>query len=120
MQLLEAVGFTASTEAFCLAADVDLAPLNAALARLRRIADDKGHSGEAEFFPAPIDSSSSGGSRGSAGTSPLLVGDVRLLALCSPGARSQRDCSQAPTMVAASPLVDLQCHALRTASTAPV
>lgn len=75
MQLLEAVGFTASNGALCLTAGADLAPLNAALARLRRVADNKGHSGEAEFFPRPISGGSShGGAAG--GASALLVGDI--------------------------------------------
>jgi hypothetical protein len=75
MQLLEAVGFFAGNEALCLTADADLAPLPAALARLRRVADDKGHSGEAEFFPRPTSSGSSqGGAAG--GASALLVGDI--------------------------------------------
>ena len=75
MQLLEAVGFTASNEALCLAADADLAALNAALARLRRVADNKGHSGEAGFFPRPISGGSGqGGTAG--GASPLLVGGI--------------------------------------------
>lgn len=75
MQLLEAVGFTASNGALCLTADADLALLNAALARLRRVADNKGHSGEAEFFPKPMSGGSSHG--GAAGdVSPLLVGDI--------------------------------------------
>jgi hypothetical protein len=75
MQLLEAVGFTASNEALCLTADTHLAPLHAALARLRRVADDKGHSGEAEFFSRPTSSNSSQcGTAG--GVSPLLVGDI--------------------------------------------
>lgn len=71
-QLLEAVGFRAGDGVLALAADADLGPLTAALARLRRLADNKGHSGEAEFFPLP------GGGGGSnttrvPGASPLLV-----------------------------------------------
>ncbi len=72
MQLLEAAGFQATADCMQLAADAPLGPLRAALARLRRLADNKGHSGEAEFFPLPSKAASAGGSRPS-GASPFLV-----------------------------------------------
>ena len=79
LQLLEAVGFRHAAVglrpadgALRLAEGVPLGPAAAALARLRRLAADKGHSGEAEFFPRPSGASSGGGG-GRTGASPLMV-----------------------------------------------
>jgi len=70
-QVLEAVGFRVEEGAVQLSEDAPLAPLQAALARLRRVADLRGHSGSAEFFP--LSACGAGGAIHDAARSPLLV-----------------------------------------------
>mmetsp|Transcript_13518 Transcript_13518/g.40875 ORF Transcript_13518/g.40875 Transcript_13518/m.40875 type:complete len:360 (-) Transcript_13518:478-1557(-) len=69
-QVLEAVGFRVEEGAVQLSEDAPLAPLQAALARLRRVADLRGHSGSAEFFP--LSACGAGGAIHDAARSPLL------------------------------------------------
>lgn len=72
-QVMHAAGFRVIGDALVLPPDASLPALTCLLARLRRIASQKGHSGDAEFFPLP------GGSAGGAGgASPYLVSNMRI------------------------------------------
>ena len=67
-QAMHVAGFRIVGDALVLQPDASLPVLTCLLARLRRVASQTGHSGDAEFFPLP-------GSRaeGAGGSSPYLV-----------------------------------------------
>ena len=67
-QVMHAAGFRIVGDALVLRPDASLQALTCLLARLRRIAAKKGHSGDAEFFPLP-----SSRADGVNGSSPFLV-----------------------------------------------
>ena len=52
-QVMEAAGFRVEGDYVIFPPGKGLVPATALLARLRRVADNRGHSGGAEFFPLP-------------------------------------------------------------------
>ena len=68
-QVMHAAGFRVVGDAVVLQPEASLPALTCLLARLRRIACQRGHSGDAKFFPLP----SSSGARGPDIASPYLV-----------------------------------------------
>ena len=75
-QVMHVAGFRIVGDALELPSDASLPALTCLLASLRRIVSQRGHSGDAEFFPLP-------GSRaeGAAGSSPYLVSPLLALLL---------------------------------------
>ncbi len=71
-QVMHAAGFRVVGDTLVLDADVSLAALNCLLARLRCVVSNRGHSGDAEFFPLP----GSAGGGGTGTSSPYLVSDL--------------------------------------------
>ena len=65
---MEAAGFRVQGETVRISEDADLRPATAVLARLRRLAENRGHSGDAEFFPLP------GSQKATGSNSPFMVG----------------------------------------------
>ena len=71
-QVMHAAGFRVVGDTLVLDADASLPALRCLLARLRRVASNRGHSGDAEFFPLPVGT----GGGGTGTSSPYLVSDL--------------------------------------------
>ena len=86
-------GFRIVGDALERPSDASLPALMCLLARLRRIASERGHSGEAEFFPLP-------GSRaeGAGGPSPYLVSGMLAMVSLSCSGSCAGITAQSPCM----------------------